>query len=71
MVGSAEMQLGSLEIEPFLPKIIGKSCISFIENRMRHALKYEYIIHENLSHCECGERVLKSTKMSIFGSQLP
>jgi hypothetical protein len=37
---------------------------------MRHAMKLEDIIHENLSHCGCGEWVLKSTEMSIFGKTI-
>jgi hypothetical protein len=55
MIGSVEMQLGSLKPEKFLPKIAGESGISVRDNRMRHAMKFEYIIHENLSHYGCGE----------------
>jgi hypothetical protein len=61
MIGGVEMQLGSLEPEQFLPKIVGESWISVRDNRMRHAMKFEDIIHENLSHCGCGEWVLKRT----------
>jgi hypothetical protein len=50
--------------------ILGESGIYVIDNRMRHAMKIEDIIHENLSHCGCGEWVLKSTKMSIFGNTI-
>jgi hypothetical protein len=67
VIGSDEMQLGSLEPEQCLPKIDGESWISVRDNRMRHAMKFEYIIHKKLSHCGCSEQVLKSTKMSIFG----
>ena len=59
MIGGAEMQFDSLEPEQFLPKIVGEIWISVGENRMRHAMKFEYIIHENLSHCGCGEWVLE------------
>jgi hypothetical protein len=61
MIGGVEMQLGSLESEQFLPKIVGESWISVRDNRMRHAMEFEYIIHKKLSHYGCGERVLKST----------
>jgi hypothetical protein len=61
MIGGAEMQLGALEMEQFFPKIVGKSGISVRDNRMRHAMKLEDIIHENLSHCGCCEWVLEST----------
>jgi hypothetical protein len=37
---------------------------------MRHAMKLENMIHENMSHCGCCEWVLKSTKMSIFGKEI-
>jgi hypothetical protein len=34
-----------------------------------HSMKFEDIIHENLSHGGWCERVLKGTKMSIFGKE--
>jgi hypothetical protein len=73
MIGGANMQLGSLEPKQLFPKIAGESGISIRDNRMRYAMKLEDIIHENLSHCGCGEWVLKSIEMSIFGKndQLP
>jgi hypothetical protein len=52
LIGGVEMQLGALEMKQFLPKIAGKSGISVRDNRMRHAMKLEDIIHEKLSHCE-------------------
>jgi hypothetical protein len=55
------MQLGSLEPGQFLQKITGESWIAVRDNRMRHAMKFEYIIHKNLIHYGCGERVLKRT----------
>jgi hypothetical protein len=70
MIGGTEIQLGSLELKQFLPKIVGESWISVNDNRMRHAMKFEYIIHKKLSHCGCGEWVLKSTKLSIFGKTI-
>jgi hypothetical protein len=70
MIGSAKMQLGALDMEQFLQKIIGKSGISVINNRMRHAMKHEYIIHENLSNCGGYEWVLEIAKISIFGKNI-
>jgi hypothetical protein len=70
MIGGVDMQLGALEKEQFLPKIACKSGISVRNNRMRHAMKLEDIIHENLSHHGCCERVLESKKMSIFGKTI-
>jgi hypothetical protein len=61
MIGGAEIKLGSLEPKQFLPKILGEIWICVRDNRMRYAMKFEYIIHENLSQCGCGEWVLKST----------
>jgi hypothetical protein len=61
------MQLGALETEQFLPKIVGKSGISVRDNRMRHAMNLEDIIHENLIHSRCFEWVLERIEMSIFG----
>jgi hypothetical protein len=68
MIGCAEMQLGSLEHENFFPKIASESGISFRDNRVRHAMKLENVIHKKLSHCDLCKWVLKTTKiMSIFG----
>jgi hypothetical protein len=49
MIGNAEMHFGSVEPEQFLPKIVGESWISVRDNRMRHSMRFEDIIHENLS----------------------
>jgi hypothetical protein len=70
VLGGVEMQLGSLYPEQFLPKIVGESGISIRDNRIRNAMKLEDIIHEYLSHCGCGEWVLKRKKMSIFGNMI-
>jgi hypothetical protein len=61
MIGYAEMQMGSLYPEKFLPKLVGESGILVRDNRMRHAMKLEDMIHETLSHCGCSEWVLEST----------
>jgi hypothetical protein len=53
-----------------LPKSVGESGILVRDNRMRHAMKFEDIIHENLSHCGCSEWVLKRKEMSIFGKMI-
>jgi len=50
MIGDVEMQLGALYSEHFFPKIAGESWISIRNNRMRHAMKLEDMIHEKLSH---------------------
>jgi hypothetical protein len=41
------MQLGALYLEQFLPKIVGESWVMIRDNRMRHAMKLEDLIHEN------------------------
>jgi hypothetical protein len=61
MIGRAEMQLGSLELEQFLQKIVGESWITIRNNRVWHAMEFEDIIHKKFSHCGCGEWVLEST----------
>jgi hypothetical protein len=70
VIGSDEIQLGAMYLENFLPKIAGESGVSVKDNRIRHAMKLEDIIHEYLSHCGSYEWVLKSTKMSIFGETI-
>jgi hypothetical protein len=62
-----ELQIGSLELEKFLPKITGESGIIVKENRVRHAMEFEDIVHKNLSHCRCHEWVLERIEMIIFG----
>jgi len=59
MVVGVDMQLGSLELEKLFPKIVGEIWISVRDNRIRKTMKFEDIIHENLSHCGCCEWVLK------------
>jgi hypothetical protein len=70
VIGSAEMQLGALDLEQCLPKISSESGVSVRDNRIRHAMKLEDIIHEYLRQCGGYEWVLKSTKMSIFGEKI-
>jgi hypothetical protein len=70
MISYAEMQLGALELEQFLPKITGESWVAIRNNRMWHAMKLEDLIHEKLSHNGCNKWVLKSTKMSILGKMI-
>jgi hypothetical protein len=55
------MQLGSLEIEQFLPKIAGESWITIKDNRVRHAMEFEDIIRKKISHYGCGEWLLEGT----------
>jgi hypothetical protein len=61
MIDSVEMQLGALWPEHLLPNIAGESGISIRNNRMRHAMKLEDMIHEYLSHSGCGKWVLNNT----------
>jgi hypothetical protein len=70
MIDNAEMQLSALETKQLLPKISSKSGVSVRDNRMRHAMKLEDIIHEILSHCGFCEWVLENTEMSIFGKMI-
>jgi hypothetical protein len=59
MIGGDVMQLGSLDPKHLLPKIVGESWLSVKNNRMRHAMNFKDIIHENLSHYGCCEWILK------------
>ena len=62
--------MGNLEPEKFLPKIVVESWVSVKDNRVRHVMKLEDIIHKKLSCGGSSERMLKSTKMSIFGNKI-
>jgi hypothetical protein len=53
-----------------LPKNVGEHGILFKDNKMMHAMKFEDIIHKKLSHYACGEGMLKSIEMSIFGKTI-
>jgi hypothetical protein len=53
-----------------LPKIVGESGVSIRNNRMRHAMNLEDMIHEKLSHSGCSKWMLKSTEMSILGKKI-
>jgi hypothetical protein len=44
MIGTIEMQLGALESEYLLPKIVGESWISIRNNRMNHAMNLDDMI---------------------------
>jgi hypothetical protein len=61
MIGGAQMQLGSLYPEHLSPKNDGENGISVRDNIMRHAMKFEDIIHENLSYYGCSEGILQRT----------
>jgi hypothetical protein len=52
-----------------LPKIVGESGIFVIYNRMRHAMKFENMIHKNLSHCGCCEWMLKRKNSAYLERQ--
>jgi hypothetical protein len=66
MIGCVEMQLGTLELEQFLPKVSCEGWITIRENRVGHSMDIEDIIHQNLSHDGGCEWVLEGKKMSIF-----
>jgi hypothetical protein len=70
MISCAEMQLGALYLEQFLPKIASESWIVIRNNRMWHAMKLEDLIHDTLSHNGCCKWVLKSTEMRILGKTI-
>jgi hypothetical protein len=70
MIGGVEMKLSTMQPEHFLPKIAGESGISVRKNTMRHTMKLEDMIHENLSHNGGGEWVLKCMEMSILGKMI-
>jgi hypothetical protein len=53
-----------------LPKIAGESGVSVRDNIIRHVMKLEDIIHEDLSHYGGCEWVLKRRKMSTFGETI-
>jgi hypothetical protein len=53
-----------------LPKISSESGVYVRDNRIRHAMKLEDIIHEYLSHYGGCEWVFKRTKMRIFGETI-
>jgi hypothetical protein len=60
------MQLCALYLKKILPIIAYESWVSMKNNRVQHAMKLEYLVHENLSHCGCSKGVGKSEKMSIL-----
>jgi hypothetical protein len=61
MISGVEMQLGFLNPEQFLLKNVGESWITVGDNKVRHAMEFENIIHKHLMQCGCGEWVLRRT----------
>jgi hypothetical protein len=59
-----------LESEQLLLESVGESGITVRNNKMMHAMEFEDIIHKKLSCGGSSERMLKSTKMSIFGKTI-
>jgi hypothetical protein len=53
-----------------LPKIATESGVFVRDNRIRHAMNLEDIMHEYLSHYGAYECVLKTTKMIIYGEMI-
>jgi hypothetical protein len=70
MISCDEMQLGALQLEQSLPKIVGEIWAGIRNNIMRHAMKLEDLIHESLSHSGCCKWVLKRKEMSILGKAI-
>jgi hypothetical protein len=64
------MQFSSMELEQFLPKIVGQSWITIGDNSVGHSMNFEYIIDEHLSHGGCCEWVLEGIEMNIFGKEI-
>jgi len=50
MTDRAEMQLGALEPEQFLPKFVFESGITIGDNRVGNSMDFEDIFHEKLNH---------------------
>jgi hypothetical protein len=55
MIDYDEMQLGALELEQFLQKVVGEIWITIQDNRVGNSMEFEYFVHENLSHGGCCE----------------
>jgi hypothetical protein len=70
MINCVEMKLGALYLKPFLPKIVGEIGVTIINNKMRHVVKLEDLIRENLGLNGGCKWVLKSTEMSILGKTI-
>jgi hypothetical protein len=51
--------LGSMESDHFLLESDGKILITVRNNKMRHVVEIEDVIHKTLSHSGCCERELK------------
>jgi hypothetical protein len=62
VIGSVEKQFGAMYLEQFLPNISGESGVSVRDNRIRHEMNLEDIIHEYLIHCGSCEWMLKIKK---------
>jgi hypothetical protein len=70
MISYAEMKFSAFYLEQFLPKIACESWVTIKNNRVRHAMNLEYLIHENLSHYGCCKQVLKGVEMRILGKAI-
>jgi hypothetical protein len=70
MISCAELQFCALYLEQFLPKIACESWVAIRNSRVRHAMKLEDLIHEDLSHRGCCKWVLKGAEMTVLGKAI-
>jgi hypothetical protein len=70
MISGAKMQLGALDPGQFFPKVACESWIIVKDYRVGNYMKFEYIVHKNLSHYGGFEWVLEGIEMSIFGKDI-
>jgi hypothetical protein len=70
MISCAEMQFSALYLEQFLLEIACEIWVVIINNRVRHAMNLEDLIHEDLGHRGCCKWVLKGEEMSILGKAI-
>jgi len=66
MVSGAHLQLCARYFEEFSPKMTDKYWISIPNNRLRHAMKFDYASNECFSHQFGCIRVGKGQKMCLF-----
>jgi hypothetical protein len=48
VICSNDIQLGTLKMKQFLPKIVSEGGITIKHNGFRHAMQFKNIIHEDL-----------------------
>ena len=63
MLSCNQLELFSLELENFQPKFSNESVVVIRHNRSRHAMQFEYLVHENLSYQCCSKWVQQTGKI--------